>query len=118
MKKWMIIAIAIAVIGGIAYYLWQRRKPVEAVAEEDDLFGDIKALLGLLPFREDIYSYNKKNPLALATTDNVYVGTHPTEKGFVEEAKAQAKEAGVPIYIKEGGYYVTEDGKYIKGVGW
>lgn len=35
MKKWMIIAIAVAVIGGIAYYFWQRRPEVAAGEEAE-----------------------------------------------------------------------------------
>lgn len=29
MKRWMIIAIVAAIVGGVAYYLW-KRKPAEA----------------------------------------------------------------------------------------
>jgi len=127
MSKWMMIGIAIATIGGIAYYLWRRGKG-EVLAEEPEFplvtplvpLEDVPALVGLLPYREDIYSYNRKNPLAPATTDVVYVGPHPVDDftGFLDTAKAQAKDEGSPVYVKEGGYWVTEDGKYIKGVGW
>ena len=57
-----------------------------------------------------------KPPIYPATT---YTKS-PVEVGnvFVEEAMSQAAATGIPTYIQKGGYYITAEGKWIKGVGW
>jgi len=113
------------VIGGVlvgGFFLWQFLRGGQAEGEGlPGVFTRCFRPAAEIPIAPTGVSWSQvgfpKPPISPATT---YTKS-PIEVGFgvfVDEAAKQAKKTGIPTFVQKGGYYVTEERKYIKGAGW